>query len=143
LGVGADPKDPHRSTRALPRPSDAAPPPRGDDHPPCLDPALPAPPVEPRAALLINPFYPKDPHASFGKHVLTPTLAMSYLYKRSNRVWHFLIRRDLTHAVWRPLIEASRRRHLAFRRRLAARAVPAVTASPESLGGGTLVSPGV
>ena len=25
--------------------------------------------------LLINPFYPKDPHASFGKHVLTPTLA--------------------------------------------------------------------
>src|SRR5262249_12432805 len=26
-------------------------------------------------ALLINPFYQKDPHASFGKHVLTPTLA--------------------------------------------------------------------
>lgn len=45
--------------------------------PPCLDPALPAPPVEPRAALLINPFYPKDPHASFGKHVLTPTLALT------------------------------------------------------------------
>ncbi|MGE4158410.1 MAG: radical SAM protein [Planctomycetota bacterium] len=30
-----------------------------------------------RTALLINPFYPKDPHASFGKHVLTPTLALT------------------------------------------------------------------
>src|SRR5581483_10341460 len=25
----------------------------------------------------LNPFYPKDPHASFGKHVLTPTLALT------------------------------------------------------------------
>lgn len=33
--------------------------------------------VCPRYALLINPFYPKDPHASFGKHVLTPTLALT------------------------------------------------------------------
>ena len=31
-------------------------------------------PVQPRYALLINPFYPKDPHTSFGKHVLTPSL---------------------------------------------------------------------
>ena len=30
-----------------------------------------------RSALLINPFYPKDPHASFGKHALTPTLALT------------------------------------------------------------------
>src|SRR4029453_11049677 len=30
-----------------------------------------------RHALLLNPFYPKDPHASFGKHVLTPTLALT------------------------------------------------------------------
>jgi hypothetical protein len=29
-----------------------------------------------RRALLVNPFYPKDPHASFGKHVLTPSLAL-------------------------------------------------------------------
>jgi hypothetical protein len=29
--------------------------------------------VEPHYALLINPFYPKDANASFGKHVLTPT----------------------------------------------------------------------
>src|SRR5579872_562154 len=34
-------------------------------------------PIQPRSALLINPFYPKDPHASFGKHVLTPTLALT------------------------------------------------------------------
>src|ERR1051325_4703959 len=27
--------------------------------------------------LFINPFYPKDPHASFGKHVLTPSLALT------------------------------------------------------------------
>ncbi len=34
-------------------------------------------PVEPYYALLINPFYPKDPAASFGKHVLTPSLALT------------------------------------------------------------------
>src|SRR5580692_13136526 len=34
-------------------------------------------PVEPHYALLINPFYPKDANASFGKHVLTPTLALT------------------------------------------------------------------
>ncbi len=34
-------------------------------------------PVRTRHVLLINPFYPKDPHASFGKHVLTPTLALT------------------------------------------------------------------
>jgi len=27
--------------------------------------------------VLINPFYPKDPHASFAKHVLTPSLALT------------------------------------------------------------------
>jgi radical SAM superfamily enzyme YgiQ (UPF0313 family) len=47
-----------------------------------------------------------------------PYLAMSYLYKRSNRFWHFLIRHQLTAAVWRPLVECTRRRHLGFRRRL-------------------------
>jgi radical SAM superfamily enzyme YgiQ (UPF0313 family) len=44
---------------------------------PALDPAAPAGPIQPRLALLINPFYRKDPHASFGKHVLTPTLALT------------------------------------------------------------------
>ena len=50
-----------------------------------------------------------------------PYLAMSYLYKRSNRFWHFLIRRNWTSAVWRPLVELTRRRHLKFRRELATR----------------------
>src|SRR5437667_12799112 len=45
--------------------------------PPLLDPAIPAGLAQPRYALLINPFYPKDPNASFGKHVLTPTFALT------------------------------------------------------------------
>jgi radical SAM superfamily enzyme YgiQ (UPF0313 family) len=44
---------------------------------PFLDPTIAAGPVKPRYALLINPFYPKDPNASFGKHVLTPALALT------------------------------------------------------------------
>jgi radical SAM superfamily enzyme YgiQ (UPF0313 family) len=52
-----------------------------------------------------------------------PYLAMSILYKRSNRMWHRLIRHDLTAAAWRPIVEFTRRRHLAFRKRLAARTV--------------------
>jgi radical SAM superfamily enzyme YgiQ (UPF0313 family) len=48
-------------------------------------------------------------------------LAMSYLYKRSNRIWHWLIRLRLTAVVWRPLVELTRQRHLRFRRRLAER----------------------
>jgi radical SAM superfamily enzyme YgiQ (UPF0313 family) len=47
-----------------------------------------------------------------------PYLTMSYLYKRSNRIWHLLIRYRLTAWIWRPLIELSRRRHLRFRRSL-------------------------
>src|SRR5690242_5325759 len=44
---------------------------------PLLNEAHVAGPIKLRYALLINPFYPKDPNASFGKHVLTPTLAMT------------------------------------------------------------------
>ena len=47
-------------------------------------------------------------------------LAMSYLYKRSNRFWHLLIRHRLTAALWRPLIEHSRQRHLKLRPQLEA-----------------------
>jgi radical SAM superfamily enzyme YgiQ (UPF0313 family) len=36
---------------------------------------------------LINPFYPKDPHASFGKHVLTPTLALTSVAAASPVGW--------------------------------------------------------
>jgi hypothetical protein len=52
-----------------------------------------------------------------------PYLAMSYLYKRSNFLWHLLIRHRLTARVWRPLVEWTRRRHVRFRRRLEARPV--------------------
>lgn len=45
-------------------------------------------------------------------------LAMSYLYKKSNRIWPFLIRHRLTHRVWHPLVELARRRHLTFRKSL-------------------------
>ncbi|MEM9189650.1 MAG: radical SAM protein [Myxococcota bacterium] len=65
-----DPDTPFRSPlRRRPLPADMVVPPR-------LRPG-PGGAVEPRRALLINPFYPKDPHASFGKHVLTPTLALT------------------------------------------------------------------
>jgi hypothetical protein len=61
---------------------------------------------------------------------------MSYLYKRSNRFWHFLIKHQLTAAVWRPLVELSRRRHLKFRSRLA-------TTSATVEGSGSVFSAGV
>jgi radical SAM superfamily enzyme YgiQ (UPF0313 family) len=47
--------------------------------PPRLAPTIRPAVIRRRHALLINPFYPKDPHASFGKHVLTPTLALTSL----------------------------------------------------------------
>lgn len=67
-----------------------------------------------------------------------PYLAMSYLYKRSNRLWHFLIRHNLTALAWRPLVESTRRRHLRFRRRLAD-----VSETIPVFGPGSVVSAGV
>ena len=67
-------------------------------------------------------------------------LAMSYLYKRSNRFWHLLIRHRLTATVWGPLIEHSRRRHLRLRRRLQRSAAPDAPASARA---SQYVSPGV
>ncbi|HZT00279.1 MAG TPA: radical SAM protein [Terriglobales bacterium] len=46
-------------------------------------------------------------------------LAMSYLYKRSNRFWHLLIKHNLVHTVWSPLVELTRLRHVQFRKQLA------------------------
>jgi radical SAM superfamily enzyme YgiQ (UPF0313 family) len=54
---------------------------------PLLDAAAPSPPIESRYALLINPFYPKDPNASFGKHVLTPSLALSSFAATTPHHW--------------------------------------------------------
>jgi hypothetical protein len=56
---------------------------------------------------------PTDPAA------VLPYLAMSYLYKRSNALWYWLIRHRLVHTVWSPLVEWTRRRHLRFRAQLA------------------------
>lgn len=51
---------------------------------------------------------------------VAPYLAMSYLYKRSNRFWRLLIKYHLVHAVWRPPVELTRLRHLRFREKLTA-----------------------
>jgi radical SAM superfamily enzyme YgiQ (UPF0313 family) len=56
-------------------------------------------------------------------------LAGAYLYKRSNWLWRFLIGRGLVHAVWHPLVESARRRHLAFRQSLD---VPVIDSSGRS-----------
>ncbi len=69
-------------------------------------------------------------------HAVPPYLAMSYLYKRSNRFWRFLIQQHLVHSVWRPMIELTRLRHARFRRELAA-------SDPWKAAGGSLVSAGV
>jgi len=53
-----------------------------------------------------------------------PYLAMSYLYKKSNRFWYLLIRQRLTATVWWSLVEWTRRRHVCFRRRLAEETEP-------------------
>jgi hypothetical protein len=90
-----------------------------------VDDARPA--IRRRFALLVNPFYPKDPHASFGKHVLTPTLALTSVAAATPPRWEVA-------AVWRPLVELSRRRHLRFRRRLACRAPAAAPGAVVSAG---------
>jgi radical SAM superfamily enzyme YgiQ (UPF0313 family) len=70
---------------------------------------------------------------------IPPYLAMSYLYKRSNRFWHFLIKHRLVHFVWRPLVEFSRLRHLHFRKKLERR----VNAEKSTIRAGMVVSAGV
>jgi radical SAM superfamily enzyme YgiQ (UPF0313 family) len=45
-------------------------------------------------------------------------LAGSLLYKKSNWLWRLLIKHRLTHALWKPLIEISRWRHVKYRERL-------------------------
>lgn len=57
-------------------------------------------------------------------------LASSYLYKRSNRLWAYLIRQRQTARAWRPLVELNRRRHVAFREKLAKAHHPKAGAFP-------------
>jgi radical SAM superfamily enzyme YgiQ (UPF0313 family) len=54
----------------------------------------------------------------YDTRAVLPYLAMSLLYKKSNRFWHLLIKYNLTARVWRPLVEWTRRRHIKFRKRL-------------------------
>jgi radical SAM superfamily enzyme YgiQ (UPF0313 family) len=54
---------------------------------PALEPQPRAGPVEPRTALLVNPFYAKSPHGSFGKHVLTPSLALTSIAAATPPGW--------------------------------------------------------
>jgi radical SAM superfamily enzyme YgiQ (UPF0313 family) len=56
-------------------------------------------------------------------------LAMTALYKRSNRLWAQLIRHRLVATVWRPVVELSRQRHVRWRRRLAAMERPGLVAA--------------
>ncbi len=132
---------------------------------PRLAPEVRPPAPNARFALLINPFYPKDAHASFGKHVLTPSLALTSVAASTPSGWrvaywdenilqgpppwdpfpavvgitvHLLIRHSLVAVAWRPLVELTRRRHLRFRRRLAARAL-----AEEPLRAPSVVSAGV
>src|SRR5262245_1151604 len=54
---------------------------------PVLEAREPTGPVEPYYALLVNPFYRKDPNASFGKHALTPSLALTSFAATTPRPW--------------------------------------------------------
>ena len=61
--------------------------PSGMARAPLLDPESGGSAIQSRYALLINPFYPKDPNASFGKHVLTPTLALTSFAAATPEHW--------------------------------------------------------
>ena len=76
------PDDPfHQPRRPLWLPSEMSTAPRLPDDP------APRSRVARRRALLVNPFYPKDPHGSFGKHVLTPSLALTSLAAATPPGW--------------------------------------------------------
>lgn len=62
--------------------------PRAMITPPPLDENSPAGPIRKRHALLVNPFYPKDPRASFGKHVLTPALTFGGIAAATPPEWN-------------------------------------------------------
>ena len=61
--------------------------PRAFREAPPLDPGLDVAAPTPGHLLLLNPFYPKDPYASFGKHVLTPSLVLTSLAGATPRGW--------------------------------------------------------
>lgn len=80
-------------------------------------------------------------------NAVLPYLAMSYLYKRSNLIWHLFIKYRMVHRAWWPLVEWTRRRHLKFRKMLASRPISADSASQSEVdrapGSASVVSAGV
>lgn len=54
---------------------------------PSLDNAWRPKQIKSHHSLLINPFYSKDVHASFGKHVLTPSLALTSIAGSTPSYW--------------------------------------------------------
>jgi radical SAM superfamily enzyme YgiQ (UPF0313 family) len=69
---------PLKAQKPLPKPFRIAPALRED---------LLSPEISPQSVLLINPFYAKDPNSSFGKHVLTPTLALTSVAATTPEQW--------------------------------------------------------
>jgi radical SAM superfamily enzyme YgiQ (UPF0313 family) len=70
-----------------------------------------------RRLFSMQSIWARRPHQA---SAVLPYLAMSLLYKKSNRLWAFLIKHRLVHTVWRPLVELTRVRHVRFRRKLRA-----------------------
>lgn len=54
---------------------------------PAINYQKPVYPLKKKEVLLVNPFYPKDPVSSFGKHVLTPTLALTSFGSNTPPPW--------------------------------------------------------
>lgn len=63
----------------------------------------------------LESIWARRPH---DRSAVAPYLGMALLYKRMNPLWRVLIENRLTHKVWRPLVEATRLRHLRFRKKL-------------------------
>jgi len=61
--------------------------PRAMREAPFLDPRITVSVPQRRSVLFLMPFYPKDPRASFGKHVLTPSLALTSLAAATPAHW--------------------------------------------------------
>ena len=63
-------------------------------------------------------------------NALMAYLGMAYLYKRCNALWWLVVKKRLTHRLWSPLVELTRRRHLRYRQRLLAREQPSAGWGP-------------
>ncbi len=70
--------------------------------PPYLNPATKAGPVKKQSALLVNPFYPKDPNASFGKHV--PIGLKKTVWSVPRSIFLRPIRRRRCFDKWKPRV---------------------------------------